>query len=429
MPLKKIIIFFTVLLITDVYSQQYWIRQTTPTTKMLSKSCFVDSLYGWVIGDSGTVIRTTNSGENWSLQSSGITAYALEDVYFLNRNYGWITCNDFLFQGTIILSTTNGGANWQFSRFPDTTLFFNTIYFLDTQSGFIGGYSGKIFKTTNAGTNWIETAYDTSGCFYLLRQYDFVFSDSQNGFACGGIFDLQGIIWKTTNGGMLWNAVCVSPEPLQEIKYLGGDDYAAMGGDFEFGGMQVQSSNLGFTWNYESIACFGNITGFDFRTRAEIWAALSFSSYLALNRDSMIIGTRWECIPAPDNEGINDVEFTTSTKGWCVGTNGSVFKFNTSVIGVNGNHNNLPAVYSLSQNYPNPFNPETIIRYSVPKAENVKITIYDMLGREIDVFDEGFRTAGEYMIKFNASHLPSGVYYYHLATNEFSISKKMVLIK
>jgi photosystem II stability/assembly factor-like uncharacterized protein len=413
----------------DLFCQQYWLRQNSPSTKLLTKCFFTDSLYGWVIGDSGNICFTSNSGDNWLLQPSGITEYRLEDIYFLNRNSGWILSNDYQFNGTAILKTTNGGVNWQISYFPDTALVFSSIHFLNQQTGFIGGFE-KIYKTTNSGVNWFVTSFDTSSCFPILKKNDFVFADAMTGFACGGIFDFQGIIWKTTDGGLNWKSSCLSPEPMQKIIYLGNGKFIAMGGDYEFGAMQLQTTNSGASWVYENVACIGVCTGFAFRTPSEVWGALSFTGYFAVNLDSLKPFTPWQCFTTPDNEYIYDVAFATSTKGWCVGSNGSIFKYNTAVIGINGNPNTTIKNFELHQNFPNPFNPSTVIKYSLSVSSNVKILLYDVSGRLVKEFDEGFKPAGQFELRFEAANLASGVYYYSLYIDEqFFNSKKMVLLK
>lgn len=89
----------------------------------------------------------------------------------------------------------------------------------------------------------------------------------------------------------------------------------------------------------------------------------------------------------------------------------------------------IPSDYSLSQNYPNPFNPATNIKFSVPKSGAIKLNVYDITGKEVaDIFN-GKLNAGEYKVDFNASGLPSGVYFYRLTAEEFSSTKKMILVK
>ncbi|MCE1189377.1 MAG: T9SS type A sorting domain-containing protein [Ignavibacteria bacterium] len=85
--------------------------------------------------------------------------------------------------------------------------------------------------------------------------------------------------------------------------------------------------------------------------------------------------------------------------------------------------------FSLSPNYPNPFNPTTTINYTIQGNGNVVLKVFDVLGREVSTLVNEVKTAGEYSITFNASHLPSGIYFYSLHAGNFSAVKKMVLIK
>lgn len=88
-----------------------------------------------------------------------------------------------------------------------------------------------------------------------------------------------------------------------------------------------------------------------------------------------------------------------------------------------------PEEYMLESNYPNPFNPTTSIRYSLPEASQVKLVVYDMLGRTVRVLVDGMRQAGQHEVALDAGDLPSGTYLYRLVTPEGSITKTMVLQK
>ena len=111
-------------------------------------------------------------------------------------------------------------------------------------------------------------------------------------------------------------------------------------------------------------------------------------------------------------------------------SNGNLEFFTPSVTGVERiNEETIPERYSLSQNYPNPFNPKTKIRYSVPQSSDVSLKVYDVLGREVKTLVDGKMESGEYEVDFDASSLPSGVYFYRLSTGEFVQAKKMVVNK
>lgn len=86
--------------------------------------------------------------------------------------------------------------------------------------------------------------------------------------------------------------------------------------------------------------------------------------------------------------------------------------------------------YFLEQNFPNPFNPSTIIQFNIPEGGNVNLKVFNLLGQEVaEVIKNQFYSNGSYEINFDASGLPSGIYFYRLTVNEYSASKKMILLK
>ncbi len=100
-----------------------------------------------------------------------------------------------------------------------------------------------------------------------------------------------------------------------------------------------------------------------------------------------------------------------------------------SVVFVHNISIEIPSSYSLSQNYPNPFNPKTKISYSLAKSGITRLAVYDVLGRLVNVLVNEYKSAGEYTVEFNGSHLSSGVYIYRLESNDFVDTKRMMLIK
>jgi hypothetical protein len=89
----------------------------------------------------------------------------------------------------------------------------------------------------------------------------------------------------------------------------------------------------------------------------------------------------------------------------------------------------LPSAFGLEQNYPNPFNPTTIIRYQLPVTSHVELKVFGMLGQEVGTLVDGVQAAGFKSAVWDASHLPSGVYYYRMTAGSFSSTKKTILIK
>ncbi len=91
--------------------------------------------------------------------------------------------------------------------------------------------------------------------------------------------------------------------------------------------------------------------------------------------------------------------------------------------------NIIPSEFFLSQNYPNPFNPATKIKYGVKERINIRIAIFNTIGEEVNLLINETKEPGSYEIEFNASSLPSGVYFYRLQAGVYVETRKMILLK
>jgi N-acetylneuraminic acid mutarotase len=96
---------------------------------------------------------------------------------------------------------------------------------------------------------------------------------------------------------------------------------------------------------------------------------------------------------------------------------------------VESNQPGVPMEYSLCQNYPNPFNPTTTIHYSVPSTQYVSLKVYNVLGREVALLVSDTRQPGTYTVRWDASGLSSGVYFYRLTAGKYVDTKKMILLR
>jgi hypothetical protein len=115
--------------------------------------------------------------------------------------------------------------------------------------------------------------------------------------------------------------------------------------------------------------------------------------------------------------------FTGCLMAWGIRFNGD------NLTGVEPVSGNIPEKFELFQNYPNPFNPVTTIKFDIPDNSNVKLSVFDMLGREVKVLLNENKVAGSYSLDFNAAELSSGTYFYKLEAGKYTDIKKMVLIK
>jgi len=100
----------------------------------------------------------------------------------------------------------------------------------------------------------------------------------------------------------------------------------------------------------------------------------------------------------------------------------------SSITGIE-DENTTPVGYCLNQNYPNPFNPSTEISFSLAKSSFVNLEIYNSLGQKVAALINNKMNPGSYIVKFNASNLSSGIYYYKIQAGEFQSVKKMLLLQ
>jgi hypothetical protein len=146
------------------------------------------------------------------------------------------------------------------------------------------------------------------------------------------------------------------------------------------------------------------------------------------NLSRKVVDTRVQYITTTDLQN-GDYKVTVYLKNFAGFENTFTWNFKLNYPIVSTNEPDEVIDYRLLQNYPNPFNPTTTISFSLPKKENVKIIIYDALGKEIVKILDEERSMGNHSIEFNASTLSSGPYIYRIITTGFTETKKMLLLK
>jgi len=138
--------------------------------------------------------------------------------------------------------------------------------------------------------------------------------------------------------------------------------------------------------------------------------------------DSIEIAGFWHYAPVTDIEG--------NPRPYPVGTMPDMGAYESQYpVKVEDNNLDLPTEFALYQNYPNPFNPSTIISWQLPVTSDVQLKVYDVIGNEVAKLVDGHKEAGHHNVEFDASALPSGVYFYTLTTGDFISTKKMILLK
>ena len=424
---------FLLTLITGSYAQNNWIILDSPSTKNLNKLYFLNNQTGWVAGDSGLIMKTSNGGGDWLTQQTNIDNN-IEEIFMRNEDYGWALGiqlptaerNDY---GTLILRTSDGGLTWDNYLYPNE--YFLTIIFLDSLSGWMGGESGRLMGTTDGGVSWFQANVD-SNIFSGFAIRKFRFLTEQYGYAVGGYMDLAGVIWRTDNGGQFWTVQGVAPEPILDLHFIDSTNILAVGGDLDFGSGKVTSRDGGISWQYTYLGVFGEANAIAFRTPAEAWSALGFTGTSMFTYDS---GETWMDFYNPDTTPMYDVTFTDSVTGFMAGDNGKILKYNPITGIVESGDSRKPEEPILFQNYPNPFNTTTTFGYELTFSAIVSLQIFDIKGAMIANLENGVRNPGYHKIAFNAVDLSSGVYLCRLTMispdgrNQSSKVSKMILLK
>ena len=358
-------------------------RQPTNTVGGFNRVQFLNTNTGFACGN--FFWKTTNSGLNWfNVNTSGIFP---QSMYVLNEDTIWLTDDEGLVGG--VFRTTNGGSSWQQQLYLGNQNPTN-IYFYNKDIGFVA--ENVLYKTTNSGLNWLQIPGGGFG--------DMHFINATTGWKC------YGPMQKTTDGGNSWQTLPLPPKsdtlPLSRV-------------------YNFSNVNADTIWGVGSVGVFGSIA------RALI--------YLTTNG-----GASWR-YQLPDTS-INifqyfHIQFLNKSIGWAYGAFKGVHTVTggdtTFYTGIVRRVSTIPQDFILHQNYPNPFNPRTIIPFSLKKAAFVKLTAYDITGKEVQRLVEGKYEAGEYEVDFMGKFSASGVYFYRLFIDTekkmFSDSKTMILIK
>jgi hypothetical protein len=104
-------------------------------------------------------------------------------------------------------------------------------------------------------------------------------------------------------------------------------------------------------------------------------------------------------------------------------------RYVNQIVGIKPISTEIPNKFTVHQNFPNPFNPVTSVRFDIPKASNVEITVYDVMGKVVEIIGNENLLAGQYEVKWNAVNYASGLYFCKVQAGEFSQIKKMILAK
>ena len=355
-----------------------WINKIIPFSYTQYDISIIDSNIIYCAGNYGRILKSTNGGENWISLYSDTLAYP-RACHFINENTGWIAGTRGFPNYSFLVKTTDGGATFNSQAFANIAI--SDIYFKDANTGLI--VADKIYKTTNGGTNWYETNYNSNGVGYIFNKFGI--ADDQYCW----LISYSRVVYKSKDFGENWDSITTVPAGTMSVNTTFFIDENTGWAGIDFGRI-FKTSDGGYNW--------------------------------------------FECSTPQPSGFISDIFFLNETTGWAVeGNNGNIFKTTNggcNTINIVQNNNYVPDRNELLQNYPNPFNPETKINYNLIKQGKVQIKVFDIRGKYVETIISSDLSQGNYTAIFNGLNLPSGVYFYSLTLDNKLIStKKMLLIK
>ena len=379
------------------------------------------------------VFKSTDYGDSWSPINNGLTAAHTRDICF-DTDGTLYTAN----WSNGFQKSSDNGVSWKVINNGLTNVGSYSIV-ADDNGNLIGGTDEGIFRSTDKGEHWTKTNTAGNDFGYALHKdhlnriyvqtygsgvyrttdlgeswqridnfvsgYTFGLASDSTGLILAGT--AGGRIYRSTNYGASWSQVYYNStfnSVIGDITPIYGDYVYATN---HFVGI-LRSSNKGISWELVKPD-----TGYLFTYPALL---TSEGVYAAGSEDKLYYssdnGNKWNDIT--DNLGLtsffrireykNRVYFATDESVW----RNAIYTTSDDYDPEKDIH------YNLSQNYPNPFNPSTTIEFSLPKEENVKLSLYSILGEELRVLVNEKMTAGVHKYTLDASALPSGVYMYRI---------------
>lgn len=334
------------------------------------------------------------------------------------RTFSNVT-NPAAISATFTVNSGNSLEGWRFWKYPPS--YFQNYYSVTMNiSNLPTGYHWALYTANSSGvidpiiTNQSVTSYT----------FTFAVSSTNGSYPNGANYTFwllaQG---STTNPWVISPAFCISTLPVLSI-WMGTPSPLSVGlpatVNWSVSGGVPGLPDGGWTGNirlqwYQNNNALQNLASIPVANHSYTFTVPSSIPGATIPGCNFKIGGA----NAPTGTTIPDGFVSAFTGEFCIQNPSGIIKISTEV----------PTNYILHQNKPNPFNPSTNIRYEIVKNGLVKLVVYDILGKEIQTLINEVQSSGIYETTFNASSLPSGVYYYKLFAEDFVEVKSMVLLK
>lgn len=304
-----------------------WVAQDSGVQAGLLDVWFHDAANGWVVGDSGTLLRTSDGGATWVLQDVGITGDHLVDIEFADADHGWIL----VYPGGGMLITSDGGDTWTAQPGPPA----RSMSFVSPTRGWLAART--VFRSTDGGATWDEQL--GPGIAENWRHaIDFV--DDDHGWVLGGASGMQ-TIDHTSDGGATWQLQWSggsSTTSLQQVFGVTTQVAWAVGGDSQYllGERKMVTRDGGASWQRAPDSSNGTaLDGIHFVDVSRGWA-VGFAGSIIATVDG---GATWTVQvaagyhededsghPVAEKPRLHGVFFLDADRGWAVGDEGTILE-------------------------------------------------------------------------------------------------------
>jgi len=412
--MKKVAaLLFTCILMQQSLAQWEKVYQH-PNRRNFTGITFVDSLAGYVCGDSGTILKTIDRGQNWNPLNTGSKAM-LFSIDFSSLNNG-VAVGD----TGLILRTTNAGSSWEQINVGFKKRQLAKVKFTSPDTGYIAGDSAAILKTTDGGQTWSQPQPMPSAVQPWAKFLGFHFVNNNLGFGCGGSFgdNRKTLFVKTTNGGISWDTMASSLPSFRTGLWDVSFSSPSVGYSTGIFGIVMKTTDGGDSWltvremggNYNrAMHIMNDSTGW---VVGSLTGGLSFGD--GVIKSTFDGGVFWNVESWPTlgldwtNQGAARLTCVTTVKhdntytAFAVGREGVIIKSN--YITSNAQLFSNPAEIDL---FPNPAKDEIEIRLTGASGI-ISTKCFNALGKEMKIPVTEVRSNPN--IRFDIHSLPTGIY-------------------
>ncbi len=422
--MRVVLVFLCTIISVQVQAQ--WVEKyQTFSTSFGELHMQNDSVF-FINGRTNSFLKTEDAFETTEVVFIDLDGFFTNsEIRFINKSKGY-----FLTLANNLLLTDDGGETWKLKSFTDYPQPFNPRYIIPQNKDTLFLLGGGLAKSVDGGETWtnrIDSSLYTSSLAEelmdsLLSNLDFI-SDLNQCFLISYSESLTE--HYSRNCGESGRSVII-PEEHSGFKsfYINNETIYLLYSPRGPGSKIQKSSDYGLSWSEI------NLPG-----------EYAYNKINGINQDTVfVIGSDGSLIQSFDgfdsyevehlntDQTLHDLVITSRKEAFITSTR-FIFKKEDISIPTNNEWDTKPIGIRLNQNYPNPFNPSTNISFSLSKPQDIEISIYDLLGRKVEVVFKGDKLSGDHTINFNARNLSSGIYFYELKVGDFTERKKMTLVK